>query len=63
MAIDVLTYSPRGDKKNSAFFDEYRPKIYERRKKQWTGGTAGQHARCGDSGGTRRRSPYSASST
>jgi hypothetical protein len=32
MAIDVLEYTPRGDKKNSSFFDEYRIKIYERRK-------------------------------
>ena len=31
MTIDVMTYPPRGDKKNSAFFDEYRLKIYERR--------------------------------
>ncbi len=26
-----MTYAPKGDKKNSAFFDEYRLKIYERR--------------------------------
>ncbi len=32
MAIDELTYPPKGDKKNSAFFDEYRLKIYERRR-------------------------------
>lgn len=32
MSIDTQTYQPRGDKKNSAFFEEYRAKIYERRK-------------------------------
>lgn len=32
MAIDKMTYEPRGDKKNSDFFNEYRLKIYERRK-------------------------------
>lgn len=32
MTVDELTYTPKGDKKNSAFFDEYRLKIYERRK-------------------------------
>jgi hypothetical protein len=31
-AIDELTYRPKGDKKNSGFFEEYRIKIYERRK-------------------------------
>lgn len=29
--IDLATYTPKGDKKNSAFFEEYLPKIYERR--------------------------------
>jgi len=29
--INPLTYSPKGDKKNSVYFDEYRMKIYERR--------------------------------
>ena len=33
MAIDVMSYEPRGDKKNSDFFNEYRLKIYERRMK------------------------------
>ena len=32
MNIDELTYQPKGDKKNSEFFEEYRMKIYERRK-------------------------------
>jgi len=31
MAIDVMNYAIRGDKKNSDFFNEYRLKIYERR--------------------------------
>jgi len=31
MTIDLNTYTPKGDKKNSEFFDEYRMKIYERR--------------------------------
>lgn len=30
--IDPLKYTPKGDKKNSDYFDEYRIKIYERRK-------------------------------
>ncbi|MEL7208293.1 MAG: hypothetical protein AAGK32_08710, partial [Actinomycetota bacterium] len=29
--IDLSTYEPKGDKKNSEFFEEYLPKIYERR--------------------------------
>jgi hypothetical protein len=29
--IDPLNYTPRGDKKNSDFFNEYRMKIYQRR--------------------------------
>jgi len=32
MAIDVMTYHIKGDKKNSEFFEEYRTRIYERRK-------------------------------
>ena len=31
MSFDEMTYQPRGDKKNSAFFEEYRQKIFERR--------------------------------
>ena len=31
MTFDELSYQPLGDKRNSAFFDEYRQKIYERR--------------------------------
>src|SRR5262245_60613047 len=30
--IDYLHYEPKGDKKNSEFFEEYKVKIYERRK-------------------------------
>ena len=29
--IDLATYQSLGDKKNSDFFDEYLPRIYERR--------------------------------
>ncbi len=29
--MDLATYEPMGDKENSPFFDEYVPKIYERR--------------------------------
>ena len=29
--IDLATYSPMGDKKNSDFFEEYLPKVYDRR--------------------------------
>jgi hypothetical protein len=29
--FDVLTYKPRGDKKNTDFFKEYLPRVYERR--------------------------------
>ncbi|MEM7144702.1 MAG: hypothetical protein AAF591_06180 [Verrucomicrobiota bacterium] len=32
MSIDLLTYEPVGDKKNSDIFNEYRIKIYERRR-------------------------------
>ena len=31
MGINPATYVPQGDKRNSAFFEEYRAKIYERR--------------------------------
>ena len=31
--IDLATYEPMGDKKNSDFFEEYLPKVYERRQK------------------------------
>lgn len=31
MQVNPLQYKPQGDKKNSAYFDEYRIKIYERR--------------------------------
>ena len=32
MPIDSMTYEPVGDKKNSSFFNEYRTKVYARRK-------------------------------
>jgi len=32
VTIDCLSYVPQGDKKNSDFFEEYRGKIYERRR-------------------------------
>ncbi len=31
--IDLATYTPMGDKKNSEFFEEYLPRVYDRRKK------------------------------
>jgi hypothetical protein len=31
MSFDLMSYQPRGDKKNSDFFNEYLPMIYERR--------------------------------
>lgn len=31
MSFDLMSYEPRGDKKNSDFFNEYLPRIYERR--------------------------------
>ncbi|WP_299639863.1 hypothetical protein [uncultured Ruegeria sp.] len=31
MSFDLMSYQPRGDKKNSDFFNEYLPKIYQRR--------------------------------
>lgn len=31
MSFDLASYEPRGDKKNTDFFNEYLPKIYERR--------------------------------
>ena len=30
--IDLATYTPMGDKKNSEFFEEYLPQVYQRRK-------------------------------
>ncbi|MCR9215419.1 MAG: hypothetical protein NXI13_17020 [Proteobacteria bacterium] len=32
MTFDYQGYQPKGDKKNSEFFEDYRPRIYERRK-------------------------------
>ena len=32
MSLDFMTWEPLGDKKNSDFFNEYRLKIYERRR-------------------------------
>lgn len=32
MALDIMKVAPVGDKRNSDFFDEYRPKIYQRRR-------------------------------
>ena len=32
MTFDIMNYEPEGDKKNSDFFNEYRLKIYQRRK-------------------------------
>ena len=29
--IDLATYEPRGDKKNSSFFEDNLPRVYERR--------------------------------
>src|SRR6188472_3794062 len=31
--MDLATYTPMGDKKNSDFFEEYLPRVYERRQK------------------------------
>lgn len=31
MRLDISTFEPLGDKKNSDFFNEYRLKIYQRR--------------------------------
>ena len=30
-AFDLMSYKPEGDKKNSVFFEEFLPKVYERR--------------------------------
>jgi hypothetical protein len=32
MVLDIMKVAPLGDKRNSDFFNEYRPKIYERRR-------------------------------
>src|SRR5690349_14185505 len=32
-SMDLLTYTPMGDKKNSDFFEEFLPRVYERREK------------------------------
>jgi len=29
--LDLSTYKPRGDKQNTAFFEQNLPKVYERR--------------------------------
>jgi hypothetical protein len=31
LMIDLATYEPRGDKKNSSFFEDNLPRVYERR--------------------------------
>ena len=41
MSIDPMTYQPRGDKKNSDFFNQYLPMIYERRKSSGVDGLVG----------------------
>ncbi|MEM9683395.1 MAG: hypothetical protein AAF942_09030, partial [Pseudomonadota bacterium] len=33
MSLDIMAWKPLGDKKNSDFFNEYRLKIYDRRRK------------------------------
>ncbi len=30
--LDLATYTPMGDKKNSDFFEEYLPRVYDRRR-------------------------------
>ena len=32
--IDLATYTPMGDKKNSEFFEEYLPRVYQRRQRK-----------------------------
>ena len=32
MPVDYYNYTPKGDKKNSDFFSEYKEKVYQRRK-------------------------------
>ncbi|SMG62743.1 hypothetical protein BMETH_127711211809, partial [methanotrophic bacterial endosymbiont of Bathymodiolus sp.] len=32
MSLPIMTYQPVGDKKNTDFFNDYRLKIYHRRK-------------------------------
>jgi len=41
MTFDLETYRPKGDKKNSEFFDEYRLKIYQRRNSSGIDGLVG----------------------
>ena len=41
MTFDMMTYEPKGDKKNSDFFNEYRIKIYERRQSSGVDGLLG----------------------
>jgi glycosyltransferase involved in cell wall biosynthesis len=42
--IDLETYQPLGDKENTAFFEEYLPKIYERRDAAGLGDIVGEMA-------------------
>ncbi|GAB4551988.1 MAG: lpg1639 family Dot/Icm T4SS effector [Ruegeria sp.] len=44
MSFDLMTYQPRGDKKNSDFFHEYLPKIYQRRQASGIAEQVGQMA-------------------
>ncbi len=41
--MDLATYTPMGDKKNSDFFEEYLPKVYERRAAVRAGRDRRQH--------------------
>ena len=58
MSFDILNYKPEGDKKNSAYFEEYRHKIFERRTLKRNRRHARHHARRGDSGRYGRRAAY-----
>jgi len=42
MTFDLMSYQPRGDKKNSDFFNEYLPRIYDRRASSGIDGQVGQ---------------------
>lgn len=42
MSFDFMNYKTQGDKKNSSFFEEYKLKVYERRKKSGLNDLLGQ---------------------
>ena len=53
--IDLATYTPMGDKKNSDFFEEYLPRVYQRRQESGLDADRRQHGGVRRPGRARRR--------